>query len=311
MSRSWARFVILILALAWVLASVGIGLWLLPDLLLNPPVPLRTEPQRAAVRAEIQGSDGTFARVAVKGGEGIDLELWHLRRPAPLGAIIYLHGFGDDVWGTLGRARALPEWDALGFTFRGRDRNASPPCTLGAWERRDVVAAFHYLEAEGFPPERILIAGWSMGAGVALLALEDLEKEGKQIGGALLECPFQDLERAARDHIRGTLGSFEPLAYAAERIAIGVAGRKAHFDPALVSPALSAGRVRCRIALITGDADRETPLEGVRRIALAHPDLTIVPGAGHCKASNRLPGGWEGWARLRLKAWRMDGAMRR
>ena len=311
MSRSWARFIILMLALTWVLASVGLGLWLLPEMLLNPPVPQRTDAQRAAARAEIQGLNGAFTKVQVRGGEGAMLELWHLRRVAPSGAIIYLHGFGDDVWGTLGRARALPEWDALGFTFRGRDRNALPPCTLGGWERQDVVAAFHYLETEGFPAERILIAGWSMGAGVALLALEDLEKEGKQVGGALLECPFQDLEAAARDHIRGTLGHLEPLAYAAERIAIHVAGRKAHFDPARVSPAQSADRLRCRIALITGAADLETPLEGVRRIARSHPDLTIVPGAGHCEASNRLPGGWEGWARLRLRVWGMDGALRR
>lgn len=311
MTRSRVRLVLLIVALIWVLASLGLGLWLLPDLLLNPPLPVRTEPQRAAARAEILESGGTFTNIQVRGGEGINLELWHLRRAAPWGAVIYLHGFGDDVWGTLGRARALPGWDAVGFTFRGRDRDASSPCTLGGWERQDAVAAFHYLETVGFPSDRILVAGWSMGAGVALLALEDLEKEGKQVGGALLECPFQDLERAARDHIRGTLGWFEPLAYGAERVAIRTAGRKAHFDPARVSPVQAAGQVRCRIALITGDADGETPLEGVRRIARTHPDLTIVPGAGHCEASNRLPGGWEAWAKVRLQAWGLEGTSAR
>jgi hypothetical protein len=55
--------------------------------------------------------------------------------------------------------------------------------------------------------------------------------------------------------------------------------------------------------LITGDADQETPVSGVRKIARFHPDLTIVHGAGHCEASNRFPGGWEAWARPRLVAW--------
>lgn len=302
MLRRWIRISIILFA-GWVLASVAVGLWVLPGLLLNSPVPHRTEVVRAETRVQIQGSGGAFARAQVQGGEGKTLELWHLQRTAPKGAVIYLHGFGDDAWGTLGRAQALPEWDAVGFTFRGRDRDPSTPCTLGGWERKDVLAAFHYLERAGFPAERILIAGWSMGAGVALLALEDLEQEGKVPAGALLECPFEDLARAARDHIRGTLGRWEGVAFLAEQVAIRAAGRMARFDPALVSPVRSSARVTSRIALNTGDADRETPLDGVQNIARFHPDLTIVPGAGHCEASNRFPGGWEAWARVRLKAW--------
>ena len=302
MLRLCARISAICLA-TWVLVSVGIGLWALPGLLLNAPMPQRTEGFRASAREEIRASGGSLTRIQVPGGDGRNLALWHLRRVSPKGAVIYLHGFGDDVWGTLGRAKSLPEWDAVGFTFRGRDVDPSAPCTLGAWERKDVIAAFHYLETAGFPAERILIAGWSMGAGVALLALEDLEREGKTPGGALLECPFEDLERATRDHIRGTLGHFEGVAYLAEHIAIKEAGRIARFDPSLVSPVRSSERVKCRIALITGDADRETPLDGVQKIARFHPDLTIVPGAGHCEAGNRFPGGWEAWARVRLKVW--------
>ncbi|WLT32102.1 alpha/beta hydrolase [Geothrix sp. PMB-07] len=302
MRSRWIRLPLLVLA-AWAVASVALGWWVLPGLLLNPPLPQRTEAQRASIRQMLQGKDGSFTSVRVPGGQGAPLELWHLRRAAPRGAVIYLHGFGDDVWGTLGRARSLPEWDAVGFTFRGRDRNPSTPCTMGGWERQDVVAAFRYLEAAGFPAERIVIAGWSMGAGVGLLALEDLEREGKRPGGALLECPFQDLHRAARDHIRGTLGHLEPLATLAERVALWASARQAHFDPASVSPLRSAERIGCRIALITGDADPETPVDGVRGIARFHPDLTIIHGAGHCEASNRFEGGWGGWAQSRIKTW--------
>jgi hypothetical protein len=200
----------------------------LPGLLLNAPLPQRTEAFKVRARAEIQAPGGSFTSIQVQGGEGRMLELWHLRRPAPKGAVIYLHGFGDDVWGTLGRARSLPEWDAVGFTFRGRDADPSSFCTLGR---------------------------------------------------------------------------LEILARLAERFAISRAGQMAAFDPAQVSPARSADRVKSRMALITGDADRETPLAGVQRIARYHPDLTIIPGAGHCEASNRLPGGWEAWARVLLKIW--------
>ena len=118
MLRLWIRISAVILA-AWVLISLCTGLWVIPQLLLNAPMPPRTEAIRGRIREGIQGSGGTFTMVPIQGGEGKTLELWHLRRASPRGALIYLHGFGDDVWGTLGRAKSLPEWDAVGFTFRG------------------------------------------------------------------------------------------------------------------------------------------------------------------------------------------------
>lgn len=302
MSRRWICAVAVALAV-WSAGSLAAGWWVLPGMLLHPPLPRRTEAFRAEVLSQTLCPGSLLTRARIPGGEGRPLDLIHVRRPNPRGAVIYLHGFGDDVWGTLGQAQCLPEFDAVGFTFRGRDLDPGAPCTLGAWERGDVVAAFHYLEEAGFSPERILLAGWSMGAGTALLALADLEREGRMIGGALLECPFKDLERVARDHLRGTLGAWEILALPAERCALWRAGRQAGFDPASVSPLQASRALRSPIALITGDADRETPLDGVRAIAKYHPDLTVVAGAGHCEASQRLPGGWEGWARTRLARW--------
>jgi len=138
---------------------------------------------------------------------------------------------------------------------------------------------------------------------VALLALSDLERTGAPLAGALLECPFEDIAEAAKNHLRLALGPFECLARPAEGIALRRAGKLAAFDPSAVSAAKAAEGLRTPIALVTGDADPETPLEGVRRIARKHPDLTVVSGAGHCQASGRLWGGWRGWAEKRLEKW--------
>jgi len=54
---------------------------------------------------------------------------------------------------------------------------------------------------------------------------------------------------------------------------------------------------------LAGDGDPVTPLPGVQAIARNHPDLTIVPGAGHLEAGSRVPGGWKAWADLRLRSW--------
>ncbi len=248
-----------------------------------------------------------WTRHRVSGGQGHPLEVWRLHRSPSSGVVVFLHGFGDDAWGTLPQAASLPDWDAVGFTFRGRDRDPSIPCTLGGWERQDVAAVVRWLESQGTPRSRIVLAAWSMGAGVALLALSDLEREGGPLGGALLECPYQDLRAAARDHIRGALHRWELLTRVAQRVALARLPDLAGVDPEAVNPAAAAQGLRTPMAFVTGDADRITPAPGVRIIAGATADVTVVQGAGHCEASSRLPGGWAGWVRPRLQRWGLTG----
>lgn len=287
----------------WAALSWAIGIWILPDLLLAPPLPARTESQRAAIRSRICTPGSRWEHQVLPGGGGHPIDLWHLRRPNPKGVVLILHGFADDAWGSASWAESVPHLDAVVFTFRGRDRNPSVPCTLGAWEKLDVVEAVHYLEAAGWPRARILILASSMGSGIALQALAELEVQGHPLGGALLECPFRDLEEAGRNHLKGALGPVEPLTRVAQAFAIGAAGRKAGFDPERVSPLLASRNLRTPVALLTGDSDPVTPLEGVRTIADFHPDLTVVRGAGHCEAAKMIPGGWNAWAAPRLERW--------
>jgi len=299
--RFIVRFFLLVLLL-WAGFTVAAGL-VLPDQLLKGPMPSRTEAQREHVRGTISQNGSHWTMHAVPGGEGAPLEVWWLHRPQSKGVAIILHGFGDDAWGSSTRAHDLPDWDAVVFTFRGRDRHPEIPSTLGAWERQDVVRVVGFLESQGLQRCTMLMAGTSMGAGVALLALADLESSGLPLAGALLESPYLDLRDAARNHIKGTLGGLEVLVWPAEQIAIHRAARAAHFSADDVSPVKASVGLRTPIALLAGDADAITPLAGVQRIARHHPDLTIVHDAGHCEAGGRVQGGWKSWADPRLSRW--------
>ena len=140
------------------------------------------------------------------------------------------------MWGTIGRAAELPEWDAVGFTFRGRDLHPEVPCTLGGWERADVVAVVKRLEAMGVARSQVLIAAWSQGARRGPSRPLGSGEDGAPLAGALLECPYEDIGQAAKNHLRLVLGSFECLARPAEWVALRRAGRLAAFDPSEVSP---------------------------------------------------------------------------
>ena len=103
-------------------ATVLAGCWL-PDQLLKCPMPIRSEAQRKEIRAQVSSAGSQWTRHGIKGGEDVPLEVWWLHRPNSRGVAIILHGFGDDAWGSAGLANSLPDWDAVVFTFRGRDRH--------------------------------------------------------------------------------------------------------------------------------------------------------------------------------------------
>ena len=286
------------------LLNLVVGWLVLPPMLLNAPMPSRTEAERHSIRARLCPQGCTWTSTAVPGGEDRPLRVWHLHRPSSCGVAVLLHGFGDDAWGDASRLQDLPHLDAVTFTFRNRDMDPGTPSTLGGWEPEDVVAVVNDLVAQGFPRQRIVLVGTSQGAGVALLALARLEgNQGLPLGGALLESPFESLLEAGRNHLRGTLGAAECLLRPAEALALVKAGRKAHFDPWGVSPRASSKGLRTPIALLAGDADAITPLAGVKAIAVYHPDLTVVHGAQHMEAGVRVAGGWRSWAAVRLNRW--------
>lgn len=303
-SRSLLRAGLTSFVLYWAVSLLA-GWWL-PSLLLNAPLPQRPPGEVEASLAALAGEGGQWTVHPVSSGMGVTLRVHWLHRPHAKGAAILLHGFGDDALGTAPRLRDLPGLDVLCFTFRGRDLVPETPSTLGGHERGEVAAVVRFLEGAGWPRNRQILVGTSQGAGVAILALADLEGQGEPLAGALLESPFMDLQDASRNHLRGTLGGVEVLARPAEWLGIWRAGRIAGFDPAAVSPVRASQGLRTPLALLAGDADPITPLSGVQAIARNHPDLTIVPGAGHLGAGTMVPGGWKAWADLRLRRWGLE-----
>lgn len=281
-------------------STLGLGCFALPQTLFHPATPHRTDADRARIRSLISGQWESFS---FQGGEGRTITAWRVRRPHSQGVAILLHGFGDDGWGPAGRLNDLPDMDGVVFTYGNRDRDREVKSTLGAWEPDDVVGLVKALESQGTPRSQTLLVGASQGAGVALLALSRLERTGPPLRGALLESPWKDLRDAGRAHLRGTLGSLTPLVYPALEIALWRAGRMAGFSPEAISPLEACQGLKTPVALVTGDQDAITPLEGVQAIARFHTDLTVVKGAGHLQAADHLAGGWRAWAEARLKRW--------
>lgn len=169
-----------------------------------------------------------------------DLQLWRLQRKQPAQSIVLLlHGFGDDRWGTSPALRWFPGQDAAIFTYRRRDDalragGMVPAVTFGARESAEVVRVVHHLEATGVPRHRILLMGRSLGASVGLLALADLEREGRgPLGGIIWEGAPASSRSFAERLVRGPADRWwHVLAPLIGALASQAAGWMGHYEPA-------------------------------------------------------------------------------
>jgi hypothetical protein len=220
---------------------VGWKSWRIADELLNPPFYHAQPISRvdATYRALAQGAEGD------PGGswsqESFDnLELWRFHRPIPSpGVVVLLHGFGDDRWGTSPALKYFPQLDAAIFTYWRRDDaqrigGAVPPVTFGAEEAREVVRVVHHLETAGIPRRRILLMGRSLGASVGMLALADLEREGRGgLAGFIWEGAPASSQSFAERLVRGPEDRWwHALAPIIGAVAARSAGWRGHYDPA-------------------------------------------------------------------------------
>src|SRR5512134_1778780 len=101
-------------------------------------------------------------------------------------AVLFFHGNAGNAADRLDRAKILHDrfgLDVFLVDYRGYGRSGGSPSEAGL--ARDARAIYEAARARGFPPERIVPFGESLGSAVAVgLAAE------RSCGGVLLETPF-------------------------------------------------------------------------------------------------------------------------
>jgi hypothetical protein len=283
--------------------------------LIDPPF-YRPQPLarvEATYRELAEGKDGdpggSWSSEEVGG-----LQLWRFtRRTVSPGVVLLLHGFGDDRWGTSPALKWLPSLDAAIFTYRRRDDairqgGTVPAVTFGVEESRDVVRIVHHLEDRGIPRRQIVLLGRSLGASVGLLALADLEREGKgPLAGIIWEGAPASSRSFAERLVRGPRDRWwHVLAPPIGAMAASLAGRWGGYSPedtdllrrmgdlSLATPSL------CFLAT----QDRLAPA-GVQRSVAArfrNGRLIEVP-TWHLHCADALASGYTGAIRAAVDDW--------
>lgn len=269
-ARALASAVLALASAACVSAEWG------KDLLLHPP---RREPapRTSLAHEEIEGASGDIV-----------LRGWCFRaRGEPRGALLYLHGVGDDRRGGEGFARRFAPLglDVLAFDARAHGASGGAACTYGVLETRDVQAILDaWAPAERDAP--IVLLGGSLGGSIALQAAA----VDPRIAFVVAIAPFSDLRTIVTERTPWFIGA------SVVDEALTLAERDAGFDVDDASALAAAPSIRCPVLLVHGLDDDETSPAHSRRIFDAlrcEKELLLLPGVDHDG-----PLGEDAWERI-------------
>ena len=223
---------------------------------------------------------------------GIELPVWDMPGDNPKGPVVVMTpGWGDSRVGALARVSAIAPvasriiaWDSPGCG------EAPGICSLGTREPEDLLRLLERIEeglerghaeggTEGGTEGGVVLFGWSMGAGIGIVAAA--RDETSRIAGVITEAPNRDVFIPAKNMLRSVHLPYRvnvPAALWVLGIRFGAGPTWRGFDRAT-----HAGRLRCPLLVIHGHEDSMCPLAEAERIADAATAgrLVDIPGAGH------------------------------
>ncbi len=209
---------------------------------------------------------------------GVPHAAWTIRGDRPSGPVFVLtHGWGDSKLGGLSRAIALaPHASSLILWDQPAHGDSGGICSLGHNEPDALLAL---LDAATTPHDRVVLLGWSLGAGVSIAAAASATPS--RVIAVIAEAPYR-LPRtpAANVLARHHLPRFPTLDLALAYIGVrsGAGSRWTRFDRAE-----HARRLRVPLLILRGELDDISPASDAHDIADAHPQgsCVTIPGGHH------------------------------
>jgi fermentation-respiration switch protein FrsA (DUF1100 family) len=205
-----------------------------------------------------------FEELRLTASDGVRLHGWWIRGNGRR-VVLLFHGNAGNVSHRLDRARLFTGrlgLDVWLVDYRGYGLSDGKPSEAGLY--RDGRAIYDAARERGFPPERIVLLGESLGCAVAVeVAL------ARPCSGVVLETPFLSVPALARRHY-----PFVPALLI-----------RAQYDAGS-----RIGQVAVPKLFVAAERDEIAPLSGARRLFdLARPpkELFVVRGAGHNDAYSK------------------------
>jgi pimeloyl-ACP methyl ester carboxylesterase len=224
---------------------------------------------------------GVLEELQLETEDGETLGAWYYRGAEGAPSVVVLHGLGGSRWNSLPSAEffAGQQCSVLLVSLRAHGDSTGEVNDFGYSSRHDVVAAVKFLEKER-PDRPILVEGHSMGAAAAIFAAGEL---GERVSGYVLEAPYRDLHRAARNRTARYLPPIlDRVAYAG----IVLTGPLVLPDVDRISPIDHIGDIPASVPVVfmsgTDDANAQTSeAQELCECISSHAHVVLFEGAGH------------------------------
>ena len=245
-----------------ILAGIGIGLVVIYGVGVGAVFfqqrSMQYHPSQALGSLASYGAD-EFREVFFDTADGLRLKSWYAAAKDGRATVVVFHGNAGHIGGRvrIDRPYAQAGYGVLLVEYRGYSGNPGEPTEDGLFE--DGRAALAYLRRQGVRPEKTVIAGHSLGTGVAVrMAAEH------RIAGLILDAPFSS--------------------------AVDVAQWRYFFLPVWLlmldryTSQDHIAKIEAPLLIFHGDRDGTVPLRFGQRLfehAVEPKEMHILAGAGH------------------------------
>jgi fermentation-respiration switch protein FrsA (DUF1100 family) len=218
--------------------------------------------------------------VAFPSSSGSLIHAWLVRGRVGGGAVLLLHGVGENRSSMLGRARFLHN---TGFTvlapdFQAHGESPGDHVTFGARESLDAAAALSFLH-EVAPTEAVGVIGVSMGGAATLLGPGPIPANA-----FVLESVYPTIRQAVSDRLATWFGPLSAIGRWFTPAVINIVGSEIGVSEAELQPIARIGSIQAPLLLIAGTEDPYTPLAEAESLYARAPSpktFWAVTGAGH------------------------------
>jgi fermentation-respiration switch protein FrsA (DUF1100 family) len=269
-----ALWALLVLALL-VIGYLGVGLVVATQLSAPSRQPQELTPTDVGL---------DYREVSLQSTDRLQLAGWWVPGNDPSRAVVLVPGIAGDKSDRhvveTASVYARAGYSVLMIDLRAQGGSEGERVTMGYKEVRDARGALAWLKERGFPPDEIVLHGFSLGGATALRAAPE-----SGVAAVVEESAYADLPLILRQQlpkVSGLPAFFIPGIFLMGKLFLGI-------DPWAVRPEEDARRL-CEkgipLLIIHSKDDEATPFEHARRIKAACPEATFwrIEGYEHVGA---------------------------
>ena len=266
---------------------LGAASYPLSGLLIRPKLKRLSHLKRPHLRNLFERLGIKFEDVEFRTFDGTRLHGWWMPISEDAPTIVALHGVKKNRTDVMRASVVLNRhgFNVLVFDGRGHGKSEGRYVTYGFHEARDVEAAIDWLLKEkNVDPERLGVAGESMGAAIAL----QVAARNPCIKACWADSPFASLRRVTSEFVSKVThlppAVLSPVLWST----IQMANYRGKFDVNNVNPLDICTQIKCPVYLVHGTGDELIDIEHSKNIYDAlvceNKQVWLVEGARHARS---------------------------